>query len=214
MTTPSPEGGPPHPRKRPQQARSRITVGAMLEAAYQVMEADGYDGLTTTRLAKRAGVSVGTVYQYFPDKDAVVGALIEAYLQKEERALLSAVEAARGLPFAEAAPRLVRAFADVQAEAPERTALLLAGAPPSRWLPEIDALARRSVGVVAALFRERHAEIPLPDPDLAAFVVVHALDGVFRKAVAERPDAVASGAVSEEAERLVWSYLAASMDAG
>lgn len=62
-------------RKQPVQERSRATVEAVLEATLQVLLREGLAGLTTTRVAERAGVSVGTLYQYFPDKQSLVMAL-------------------------------------------------------------------------------------------------------------------------------------------
>ena len=67
------------PRKRPRQARSRATVDAILEATAQVLVAEGYDKTSTNRVAERAGVSVGSVYQYFPNKEALVGELVDRY---------------------------------------------------------------------------------------------------------------------------------------
>ena len=64
-------------RKQPVQGRSRVTTEALLEATLQVLVRDGYGRLTTTRVADRAGVSVGTLYQYFPDKRSLVMALNE-----------------------------------------------------------------------------------------------------------------------------------------
>ena len=66
-------------RKRPIQARAAGTVEALVEATLQVLVRDGYRKLTTTRVAERAGVSVGTLYQYFPDKRALVTALKVRY---------------------------------------------------------------------------------------------------------------------------------------
>jgi AcrR family transcriptional regulator len=68
------------PRKMPRQARSGATVNAIFEATIQVLLADGIRRLTTTRVAERAGVSVGTMYQYFPHKEALIRAIIERYL--------------------------------------------------------------------------------------------------------------------------------------
>jgi AcrR family transcriptional regulator len=68
------------PRKRPVQQRSRETVEAILEAARQVFAAQGYAGGTTNRIAQRAGVSIGSFYQYFPNKDAIVVALMERHM--------------------------------------------------------------------------------------------------------------------------------------
>ena len=69
------------PRKRPVQARSEATVEALFEASIQVLLSTGYRKLTTTRVAERAGVSVGTLYQYFPNREALILSLIERYLE-------------------------------------------------------------------------------------------------------------------------------------
>lgn len=73
------------PRKQPRQRRSAVTVAAILEAAARILETTGYDGYTTNAVAARAGVSVGSLYQYFPNRDAITRALIE----QESGALLS-----------------------------------------------------------------------------------------------------------------------------
>jgi AcrR family transcriptional regulator len=64
------------PRKRPRQRRSEATVDAILEAAARILESDGLDALTTNAVADRAGVSVGSLYQYFPGKTALLAELI------------------------------------------------------------------------------------------------------------------------------------------
>ena len=64
------------PRKKPMQGRSTATVDAILEAAIRILRADGWGQLTTTRVAARAGVSVGSLYQYFPSREAIAAALV------------------------------------------------------------------------------------------------------------------------------------------
>jgi AcrR family transcriptional regulator len=64
------------PRKQPRQARARHTVEAIIEASARILEEQGHGGFTTNAVAELAGVSIGTLYQYFPDKDALLGALI------------------------------------------------------------------------------------------------------------------------------------------
>src|SRR5579864_6130608 len=77
--------GPKAPsRKRPRQARARATVHAILQASVQVLEREGPEAATTTRIAEVAGVSVGTLYQYFSHRDAILDALQE---REFERAL-------------------------------------------------------------------------------------------------------------------------------
>lgn len=76
------------PRKPPLQARARTTVAAILEAAARILEERGLDGYNTNAVAERAGVSIGSLYQYFPNKDALTAAL-----SREARArLLAAIE--------------------------------------------------------------------------------------------------------------------------
>src|SRR5580698_749848 len=78
------------PRKTPVQARSTVTVEAIAEATVQVLLSHGTDRLTTTKVAERAGVSVGTLYQYFPNKQSLLFAVLEDHLDK----VSAAVEAA------------------------------------------------------------------------------------------------------------------------
>jgi len=78
------------PRKRPRQARSRHTVDAIIEAAARILEEQGHGGFTTNAVAELAGVSIGTLYQYFPAKDALLGALIA----RETACLVEEAEAA------------------------------------------------------------------------------------------------------------------------
>lgn len=94
MTRPDPL--PREPRKTPQQARSAATVEAICTATIQVLLADGPTRLTTTRVAERAGVSVGTLYQYYPHKQALLFAILEQKLDKVEAAMVVVLEALAG----------------------------------------------------------------------------------------------------------------------
>ena len=75
------------PRKMPRQRRAQATVEDVLAAAAQVFEALGYAAGTTNRIAERAGVSIGTLYQYFPSKEALAVALLERHLAEGMRRL-------------------------------------------------------------------------------------------------------------------------------
>lgn len=72
---------PLQPRNVPTQPSSEETVAVIIEAAAQVLEADGLDGFNTNAVARRAGVSIGSLYQYFPGKDALTAALIRRETQ-------------------------------------------------------------------------------------------------------------------------------------
>ncbi|AKV00132.1 Transcriptional regulator, TetR family [Labilithrix luteola] len=88
-------------RKQPLQARSQATVDAILEATLQVLDNVGLQKLTTTRVAERAGVSVGTLYQYFQDKASLVAALRELDRQRMLATLSAVTSAHRGRPVEE-----------------------------------------------------------------------------------------------------------------
>ena len=76
------------PRKRPSQERSRATVDTILDATARVLIHAGFDGLTTNAVATKAGVSIGSLYQYFPNKEAMVSALIERHMNEMNGAIL------------------------------------------------------------------------------------------------------------------------------
>jgi AcrR family transcriptional regulator len=98
------------PRKTPRQARAEATLDAIFEATIQVLLAVGERRLTTTRVAERAGVSVGTMYQYFPHKQALLYAVLQWHLAHISAAVELACQGCRGRPAAEMADGLVNAF--------------------------------------------------------------------------------------------------------
>jgi AcrR family transcriptional regulator len=107
------------PRKTPSQARSAVTVDTIFEASIQVLLADGYERLTTTRVAERAGVSVGTLYQYFPNKQALLAGVLERHLTQVVTAIEQACEQQHGQPLATMVKALVHAFIDAKMDRPE-----------------------------------------------------------------------------------------------
>lgn len=96
-----------NPRKTAGQARSADTIEVILEAAARVLEARGLSGYNTNAIAERAGVSIGSLYQYFPNKHAITRALIERFEREMLGACRTAAHAAHGLPLAEATALLV-----------------------------------------------------------------------------------------------------------
>jgi AcrR family transcriptional regulator len=98
------------PRKSPVQARSAASVDAILEATIQVLLSVGKEQLTTTRVALRAGVSVGTLYQYFPNKSALLQAALRRHLDEVFDAVEMVCHEQRGKTLAEMATALINAF--------------------------------------------------------------------------------------------------------
>ncbi|MDE1182520.1 TetR/AcrR family transcriptional regulator [Paraburkholderia sp.] len=109
------------PRKAPAQRRSAATVDAIVEAAARILEADGLAGYTTNAIAARAGVSIGSLYQYFPNRDALTAALIE----RETGALLAQADlAAQSIRCADALALLIDAAVAHQMRRPDLARIL------------------------------------------------------------------------------------------
>jgi AcrR family transcriptional regulator len=102
------------PRKTPVQTRAAVTVGAISEATIQVLLDDGAERLTTTRVAERAGVSVGTLYQYYPNKHSLLFAVLADHLDRVAAAVETACSQARRKPLAEMLRIVVEAFLDAK----------------------------------------------------------------------------------------------------
>ena len=100
---------PTKPRKHASQERSRATVDALIEATARILVREGFDSASTNRIAEQAGVSVGSLYQYFPGKEALVAAVIARHkkeLMRVARGVLAEVE---GLPLKQAVRKMVTA---------------------------------------------------------------------------------------------------------
>ena len=98
------------PRKSPVQARSAASVDAILEATIQVLLDVGKERLTTTRVALRAGVSVGTLYQYFPNKSALLQAALKRHLDEVTNAVELVCKQQEGATLRQMATALITAF--------------------------------------------------------------------------------------------------------
>jgi len=102
------------PRKTPVQTRAAVTVEAISEATIQVLLKEGATRLTTTRVAERAGVSVGTLYQYYPNKQSLLFAVLADHLDNVASAVEAACERARHKPLAEMISIVIEAFVDAK----------------------------------------------------------------------------------------------------
>jgi len=193
-------------RKKPEQDRSRATVGVILEAATRVLVRDGYGGFTTNRVAEKAGVSIGSLYQYFPNKESLLDELVRRHRHAIEDGIAVVTPQARDLPFAD----VVRAAIDHVVRAhlvdPALHRVLSDTAPLGNLDWEAKFSARLTAQVKAA-FAARRAEIVVPDLDLAVYVVMRTVEAVVHNAATERLSDLKSGALTEEVTRMVVGYL-------
>lgn len=157
MTRASP---PEKPRKTPVQARSRATYEAILEATARILVAEGLVGVTTNRVADRAGVSIGSLYQYFPAREAILAELVRRMRLSMSARLITVSERARNLPLSEAIPLIMQAaVAQYEAE-PRLTAALEEAESRLPRDPEVLTERRRARDAVVACLRARGVERP------------------------------------------------------
>lgn len=140
------------PRKRPRQTRATATLDAIFEATIQVLVTDGPRRLTTTRVAERAGVSVGTLYQYFPHKQALFYALNERYLDVLAATLENACRAQHGAPIEQMVEALVATYWNAKTEREEATRALYRSVVELDNRPLIESFASRVDAATSAMF--------------------------------------------------------------
>jgi AcrR family transcriptional regulator len=113
-----------NPRKKPQQRRSRATIDTIFEAAIQVLLANGFDQTTTIQIAERAGVSIGSLYQYFPNKRALMAAIVRRHVGGVADATIAACKSAHGKPIEEMCATMMAAFVDAKTRRPDMSRAL------------------------------------------------------------------------------------------
>ncbi|TKD03169.1 TetR/AcrR family transcriptional regulator [Polyangium fumosum] len=197
----------PKPRKWPRQGRSRATFDAILDATARILEERGYEGLTTNGVAERAGASIGTLYEYFPDRETLVALLVE----REARRVLAALEASmaslHGLPL-EAAMRiwLEAMFAELESRR-ALVAALLTGVPFVGLLPIATEFPARLVGIAAAGGSHRREEITLDGLPSVFFLMANMLRGAYLAMLLEPPAGLSRACLLDDLTVLVMRML-------
>lgn len=145
---------PPHliARKKPRQARAQMTLDVIFEATIQVLITVGPHRLTTTQVAERAGVSVGTMYQYFSHKQALFYAVNERYLDSLAEKMEKACQAHRGKPIGQMVEALVTTYWNAKTERPEVTRALYRSVVELDNDSLIEAFSRRVDSATAEMF--------------------------------------------------------------
>jgi len=107
------------PRKNPRQRRSRVTIDAIFEATIQVLLANGLEGITTIQIAERAGVSVGSLYQYFPNKRALMAAVVKRHVGEVVDITIAACKSVHGKTVGDMCAAMMTAFVAAKTRRPE-----------------------------------------------------------------------------------------------
>jgi AcrR family transcriptional regulator len=201
------------PRKSASQERSRSTVDALLEATARVLIREGYDKASTNRIAEVAGVSIGSLYQYFPSKEALVAAVIDRHTQEVSEVTRNALVKAAARPIEVAAREFVSVAIDAHRVNPKLHGVLAEQIPRVGRLENIEANVREGYALVRGYLEAHREEIDVADLDLAAFVLVTVVEALTHAAVLRRPDILADGKARhfvDDVTRLLVRYLRTS----
>jgi len=169
------------PRRRPRQARSRATTDAILTAAARVLGKRGYAGTTTNHVAAEAGVSIGSLYEYYPSKDALVVALLEAHIAEASAVLEEAATTVASRPDGALdwmIGTFVAAMVRLHAREPGLHRVLFEEAPlPPRVRKTLAGVESGMVAHTTAML-QHHPEVRVADVGLAAALVVRTVEAL------------------------------------
>jgi AcrR family transcriptional regulator len=194
------------PRKQPRQVRAELTRQRILTAAAHVFGEHGYAAGTTNRIAERAGISIGSLYQYFPNKDAILAELLVRHLD-DGAAIAERVqrEALPG-PIEEIFRLFVRGAIESHLDEPRLLRVLLEQAPKSNdVLERVERLKTNLAAYLRALLDE-HPEVRVTDTETAARLIVTTVELVIHQLVADH-EPVDTGRLETELVAMLTRYV-------
>lgn len=192
-------------RKQPRQARSVATVEAVLQAATYILSKQGWATFTTNAVAEKAGVNIASLYQYFPNKEAIVAELQRRHVEEIERHW---PEPPEGAPLPELLGVMLEAMVAEHRVNPALHRVFAEELPRAQRLGTVASDAGRR-------WRERMLEqMKVPDAELATFITRVALHAVIHEAACERPEVLRNPQLVSELVRLLGGYLSGGGPSG
>jgi AcrR family transcriptional regulator len=193
-------------RRQPRQQRSQQTVEVILDAVVEVLKRDGVSAVNTNRIAEVAGVSIGSIYQYFPDKQAIFMALHARHVDQIGSLVERAVLERAAAPLPELVRGLVEAMIEAHTDDPELFELLHSEIPHrAHGVRDFDSRLR---SVLKLALSSRGRELGSSrDLERVLFVLTHMIDSLSHAAAIQRPAKLSLTAAKEEVVRAVLAYL-------
>lgn len=200
-----------NPRKQASQGRSRATVDALIEATARILVREGFDRASTNRIAALAGVSVGSLYQYFPSKEALVAAVIDRHHRELMQVLRGVLAEVAAQPLEQAVRTLVTVAIQAHRVDPKLHRVLTEQIPRTGRLEKVAAFSRENYAMFEAYLQSHRDEVRAVDLRLASFVCVTTIEALTHTAVLHHSETLlteeSAAALIDEATRLVARYL-------
>jgi AcrR family transcriptional regulator len=182
-------------------------VDTLLAATARVLVKEGYDRASTNKIADAAGVSIGSLYQYFPTKEALVAAVIHRHMNEMMEVIQASFIRVASLPLAEAVRELVKVMIDAHRLEPKLHRVLVEQIPRVGNMDHIEKIDEQAFALVR-MYLEAHAdEVDVVDLDLASFIAVTSVEALTHLAVLRRPKLLDDDRFIDEVSALVVRYL-------
>jgi AcrR family transcriptional regulator len=201
-----PRKSPMNPRKLPRQERSRVTVEAILEATAHILTEKGYDRTNTNLVAELAGVSIGSLYQYFPNKESLMVALMEEHSREIAELVESKLNHLFNDPPEIAIPELVKAVIAVHGINPRLHQVLSEEIPRSERL-KMHQTDDRIAELLQGYLKRWRDVIQPQNIEMTVFILSRTVESLCHSAVIEHPQFMKDGKFEQEVSDLILSYL-------
>jgi AcrR family transcriptional regulator len=200
---------PIRPRKKPVQKRAVETVEVIYEAASQVFSSRGYAGTTTDRIAKRAGISIGSLYQYFPNKQSIAAGLVERHAQEGRKRIEAVLN--RGMeneiPIKDLLRQLIEVFVKSHEKDPNLFRVLMDEVPHSDKIGhDIRQLMEYYTGITESFIRG-YSPVQVKNPTVAAHLVTMTIQALVHWYICYHYEELDREAFIEETTLLLQRYI-------
>jgi AcrR family transcriptional regulator len=195
------------PRKKPRQQRSQDTVKCILDATARVLCSTGYDRASTNRVALAAGVSVGSLYQYFPSKEALVAALVDRHVEQMTSLVKAKLAEVSTAPLEVAVRTMIESMFDAHRVDPRLHKVLIEQVPRIGKLEHVVGVEREVEVLVAVFLAARKDEIRRSKLEAAAFVLCNLVEAVTHASVLAELKDPRRSEVAAELTDMVLRYL-------
>lgn len=196
------------PRKTPRQERAQATVDAILTASATILRQQGYDGLTTNKVADAAGVSVGSLYQYFPGKDALVTATMLTFGGRQQKRLFDALARVEHEPIEVVVKIVMQALMEIAESDRDLSMVLMNQIPMMGELGEVVAYFQERVTEPIRIFLEaRRGDLAVKNVRTAAFILAHTVQPLLQRMHFSGMSKSERGEVFDELTQMITSYL-------
>jgi AcrR family transcriptional regulator len=198
-------------RRKPTQARAKLTVDAILDAVLRLLKREGHKAMTTNRIAEAAGVSIGSVYQYFPNKRAIFISLHERHLSEIDRTVQSKLAEHAASPLDVLIRAMVDAMIEAHAPDPELYEMLQTEVP-HRAGGSRDFALRLEGAFRLALSSHRDEVTTTADLETMVFIVANMVDGLSHSALLRRPRSLSLPKAKAAVTQAILAYLTRDSD--